>query len=413
MHENPLSRTSAHGRIEGLIMSKRIKPKMNKCKKDKELYWYLNAENEKRWSFRHRYYDLFGKRREKTEQGFTTEASAYRALCEIRAKLATGNSIEVEHDKMTVGQWLNIWYETHECDWEITTQVQRKNIIKYQIEPLIGKMRLSTLDKETYKRKFINPLLKDYKPSTVRLFHRIFKVAINAAVDAEILSRNRFTKIIITDDERELPNVLSIEQLNIFLEAANNNEPVTSRLIINTLAFTGIRRGEALALKWKNVDVENLQITIEGTRDRRGYRTPKTLNSYRTIDIDENLAEQFKKYRKWCTETYLSFGKRFKENEFDEQFVYISYQTAEPYQDNSLFYSFKRLSEKLKFTVKPHTLRHTHASILLSNGVDVAVVADRLGNTPNVIWETYAHVIKESKSRTVDQFISALKVVEN
>ncbi|NLY79891.1 MAG: site-specific integrase, partial [Lysinibacillus sp.] len=49
---------------------------------------------------------------------------------------------------------------------------------------------------------------------------------------------------------------------------------------------------------------------------------------------------------------------------------------------------------------------------LLSSGVDVAVVADRLGNTPNVIWETYAHVISESKSRTVDQFISALKTAE-
>lgn len=394
-----------------MAKTNRKKNKLHKCKKDNELYWYLNSKGEKRWCFRHRYYDLFGKRREKSEQGFTSEAAAYRALCAVRAKLATGNNIEVEHDKMTVGQWMDIWYETHKNEWEVTTRIQRKNIIKYQIEPLIGKLRLSTLDKETYKRKFINPLLKEYKPSTVRLFHRIFKVAINAAVDAEILPRNRFTKIKISDEEREEPNVLSIQELNTFLEAAET-EPFTSKLIVYTLAFTGMRRGEALGLKWKNIDTEKFTITIEATRDRKGYRTPKTLNSYRTIDIDENLASMFDKYRKWCKELFFSFGKRFTPEEFEEQFVFISYQTAEPYMDNSLFYAFKRLSKKVGFTVKPHTLRHTHASILLSSGVDVAVVADRLGNTPNVIWETYAHVISESKSRTVEQFISALKTAE-
>lgn len=395
-----------------MAKTNRKKNKLHKCKKDNELYWYLNSKGEKRWCFRHRYYDLFGRRREKTERGFTSEAAAYRALCEVRAKLAAGNNIEVEHDKMTVGQWVNIWYETHKNEWEITTRLQRKNIIRYQIEPLIGKMKLSTLDRETYKRKFINPLLEEYKPSTVRLFHRVFKVAINAAVDAEILPRNRFTKIKIVDEERrEEPNVLSIHELNKFLEAAET-EPFTSKLIVYTLAFTGMRRGEALGLKWKNIDTEKFTITIEATRDRKGYRTPKTLNSYRTIDIDENLASMFDKYRKWCKELFFSFGKRFTPEEFEEQFVFISYQTAEPYMDNSLHYAFKRLSKIVGFTVKPHTLRHTHASILLAKGIDVAVVADRLGNTPNVIWETYAHVIKESKSRTVDQFISALKTAE-
>ncbi|WP_167397250.1 site-specific integrase [Lysinibacillus mangiferihumi] len=59
--------------------------------------------------------------------------------------------------------------------------------------------------------------------------------------------------------------------------------------IIRTLAFTGMQRGEALALKWKNIDLTNGTITIEGTRDEISYRTPKTKNSYRTIAIDESL----------------------------------------------------------------------------------------------------------------------------
>ncbi|MGG2105503.1 tyrosine-type recombinase/integrase [Lysinibacillus pakistanensis] len=382
-----------------------FKPKMNKSKKDNDLYWYIDADGLKKYAYRHRYYDVLGKRKEKTGQGFTTETAAFRKLLEVKSTLLSGNAIQVEHENMTVGAWMDIWYESNEREWEITTQKQRKNIIRYQVKPLIGKLKLSSLDKETYKRKFITPLLKEYKPSTVRLFHRVFKVAVNAAVDAEIIPRNRFTKVIINDEELEKPNVLNIQQLNKLLETAETEETFTAYTLIRTLAFTGIRRGEALALKWKNVDLKNGTITIEGTRDRNGFRTPKTKNSYRKIDIDEPLIKLLKKYRAWSAELLLEDGEQLEK----ENYVFISYQTKVAYADNSIFYAFKRLSEKLGFTVKPHTLRHTHASILLYSGEDVATVAERLGNTPKVIWETYAHVIEDDKKKVTDVFAEALK----
>lgn len=381
------------------------KPKMNRTKKDNDLYWYIDTDGIKKYAYRHRYYDVLGKRKEKTGQGFTTETTAFRKLLEVKSTLLSGNSIQVEHENMTIGAWMDIWYESNEREWVITTQKQRKNIIRYQVKPLIGKMKLSSLDKETYKRKFITPLLKQYKPSTVRLFHRVFKVAVNAAVDAEIIPRNRFTKVVINDEELEKPNVLNIQQLNQLLEIAESDEPITSYAIIRTIAFTGIRRGEALALKWKNVDLTNGTITIEGTRDRNGHRTPKTKNSYRTIAIDDPLIKLLKKYRLWCLEILLEDGEQLKKDDY----VFISSQTREPYADNSLFYAFKRLSEKMGTTVKPHTLRHTHASILLYSGEDVATVAERLGNTPKVIWETYAHVIEDDKKKVTDVFAEALK----
>ncbi|MFJ7950382.1 tyrosine-type recombinase/integrase [Lysinibacillus sp. NPDC096418] len=381
------------------------KTKMNRSKKDKDLYWYIDTDGSKKYAYRHRYYDVLGKRKEKTGQGFTSETAAFRKLLEVKSTLLSGNSIQVEHENMTVGAWMDIWYESNEREWEITTQKQRINIIRHQVKPLIGKMKLSSLDKETYKRKFITPLLKRYKPSTVRLFHRVFKVAVNAAVDAEIIPRNRFTKVVINDEELEKPNVLNIQQLNKMLEIAESDEPLTSYAIIRTIAFTGIRRGEALALKWKNVDLSDGTITIEGTRDRNGHRTPKTKNSYRTIAIDDPLIKILKKYRLWCLEILLEDGEQLQKDDY----VFISSQTREPYADNSLFYAFKRLSEKMGTTVKPHTLRHTHASILLYSGEDVATVAERLGNTPKVIWETYAHVIEDDKKKVTDVFAEALK----
>ncbi|WP_249661828.1 site-specific integrase, partial [Lysinibacillus fusiformis] len=89
--------------------------------------------------------------------------------------------------------------------------------------------------------------------------------------------------------------------LNKLLEIAESDDPITSYALLRTIAFTGIRRGDALALKWKNVDLKNGTIAIEGTRDRNVHRSPKTKNSYRTISIDEQLIKLLKKYRIWSS----------------------------------------------------------------------------------------------------------------
>src|SRR5690606_27879057 len=107
-----------------------------------------------------------------------------------KADVLNGNHKKVEHSQMTVGQWLDIWYETYSDGWKVTSRKQRENAIEHQMKPLLGKYKLNELDKTTYIRAYIKPLQKKYKPRTVALFHRLFKIAINAAVEDEILSRN-------------------------------------------------------------------------------------------------------------------------------------------------------------------------------------------------------------------------------
>lgn len=386
------------------------KPTLNKCNRDKELFWYLDAATNKRWLYRHRYYDVLGKRREKQQQGFNSESSAYRALCEVRAKLVTGNSIEVEHENMRVAEWVDIWFESNKGSWRKNTIKQRASMIRDQFKPLLGKYKLSSLDKETYKRQFIQVLLKDYKPSTVRLFHRVFKVAINAAVDNEIISRNRFTKVVVKDDDRENDvTVLSKQELKTVLEYVKQNETLTINVLFHFLAYTGCRRGEAFGLQWRDLDFDNNQVTFERQRNKNEVGPLKTKNSYRTIDIDPLVMALLKKYRTWCKQLMLEDGRKIND---DEDFVFVSYQTREPFADNSLFYAFERVKARSGITAPftPHVFRHTHATLLLlSAKVDVTVVADRLGNTPKVVWETYAHVLDEAKKEVVEIFGEAVK----
>lgn len=274
------------------------------------------------------------------------------------------------------------------------------------MKPLLGKYKLATLDKTTYKRVFINELLKTYKPSTVQLFHRLFKVAINAAVDDEIIPRNRFNKISIPN-ERVDDNFLTSEELKKFLVAAKRIENITNYSLILLLAFTGLRKGEALGLKWKNINFEGKTLTVERTRDNIGTRTPKTKNSYRTILIDNTLVKQLKVYKKWCKETMLSFGKHLKEDDF----VFISYQSGKPITDNTIKYAIDRIIKKTGYKrITPHGLRHTHATILIGQRIPVKVIADRLGNTPQMIMDIYGHSFSELEEESVIAFEQALNL---
>ena len=385
--------------------------KLNKSNKDSELYYYFNAKGEKLWMYRHKYNDVSGKRREKKKSGFKTEKAALQILLDVKAATLRGESKRVENDQITVGEWLDIWYDTHKNDWKITSRKQREMVIRLHMKPALGHYKLQQLDRSTYKREYLNKLEKKYKPSSVQLFHTLFKIAINAAVDDEVLPRNRFTKIILSSSieiEEKPSNFFTPTELVSFLKAAKENENITNYSYLLTVAYTGIRRGEAFGLQWKNIDFINKTITIERTRDNTSVRSPKTKNSYRTILIDDLLVKQLKAYRLWCIETMLGHGYKLS----NDSFIFTSYQTGQPATDNSVLYAFRRI---LKNTGLPkvtlHGLRHTHATILLNQGSNVKVIAERLGNTPKMIYEIYGHVLEELEHATVAAFSQGLESI--
>ncbi|WP_117170601.1 site-specific integrase [Paraliobacillus sediminis] len=386
--------------------------KLQKSKKDPELYYYLNAKDEKRWMYRHSYKDYTGKWKEKKKRGFISEKEAYRSLLEVKSKTVNGFIKEIDHSNLTISKWFNIWFETHQSDWKVTSKQQREMAIRIVIKPLLGHYKLHDLDKTTYKRVFINKLLKSYKPSSVQLFHRLFKIGINAAVDDEILPRNRFTKITINqnlqDDDKLQGNFLYAKELHILLRDAKENENITVYTILLLLAYTGLRRGESFGLKWSNIDIKEKTLTVERTRDNKGARTPKTNNSYRTISIDDKLINQLQLYKTWCKETKLSFGKKLK----NDDYIFISFQTGEAYTDSSILYALRRCIKRTDINaITPHGLRHTHATLLINQGVGVKYVAERLGNTPMMILDIYGHTFKETEREIVDMFSASMNEV--
>lgn len=385
--------------------------KLHKTRKDPELYYYFNKEDVKMWCYRHRYYDETGKRREKKKIGFQTEKQAYRALLEVKVLTSKGNQKQVTNDNITVSQWLNTWFEATKSTWRPATVVQREKLIRLHIDPLIGHYKLQKLDKITYKKAFIDGMMKKkFSINTIKLYHSIFKVAINSAVDNEILERNRFTKITITDPnahkvDQAKTNFLTIEELDRLLKTTKEHANITTYTLFLLLAYTGLRRGEALGLQWNDIDFDNKTLTVERTRDFRGVTPPKTQNSYRTIIIDDLLIKQLKKYKTWCKSTMLKYGKRFRE----DTHILLSFQSGTPLAPNTIIYSLRKMIELAKVSdITPHGFRHTHATILINQGVNVKVIAERLGNTPAMIFDVYGHTFKEMEQDSVDMFGQAM-----
>lgn len=378
-----------------------------KSKKEAEVYCYETKTKGVLWGFRHKYYNALGERKEKKGSGYSTEKAAIKALLQVKAELLSGGSKKVEYENMTVGQWLDIWYESNKKKWKDSTTVQREWVIRTQLKPYLSRFKLQKLDKMTYEREFIHKVEGHFKFGTIRLWHTIFKIAINAAVENEILDRNRFTKVaILNDKEADVKNnFLTPAELNILLNDVKQNENITNYSLILTLAYTGIRRGEALGLQWKNIDFKKHTITVERTRDDKGSRTPKTKNSYRTIVVDEIVMVQLENYKKWCKKELLTVGKKLT----DETFIFISSDIPEPIKEHIPIHIIRKSIKRTGIhKINVHGLRHTHATILLNNDFNVKAIADRLGNTVQMIYNVYGHVMKKTEKESVLVFNQAL-----
>src|SRR5690625_2047688 len=386
-----------------------MKMKLHKTK-EKEIYYYYLKNSEKRYMYRHLYYDLLGKRRERKRSGFKSLKEAQRELLKLKASLLENNQLQADKHDMNVSQSIDIWYETYSSDWAVSTREARKNTIEKHVKRLIGDIKLKDITKTIYINRFLN-VLKDegFKAHSIRSMHATVSTALNAAVEDDIIDRNRIRSAPIEKPKR-LTNFLTPYELNVFLHYAEKVRMSDYTLIL-LLAYTGMRFGEALGLHWSDVDFDENTVSIKRTRDVLGARKPKTENSIRTIKVDELVFKQLKKYRAWCMQRKLEFGEQLEEVDF----VFLNNDGSMNYYKELLSIAIRRIYRNMKKDdieinkITSHGLRHTHCTILLSQGNQVKTVADRLGKAPETIFETYSHSFEELEEHAVVSFSQSLQ----
>lgn len=237
------------------------------------------------------------------KEDLKTKKEAQVEAAVIEERLFLGQTTIVKKQKKLFKDWLNEWLEVYNENIKPKTYY-RKDYLDRVIVPGIGNYRLGGITKTQYQR-FINKFRKKYS---------IVCMAFNKAAELELIPSNKFHNISIVDDDEVKLNHLTHDEVALFMNATRKF-PFHHFVIASFLLWTGMRKGEMLALTWEDVDIQNKRISITKSRDHTGVHPPKTKNSVRTIAIDDVLVEILKKYQTWQKKNRLSH-KHYFESEY-------------------------------------------------------------------------------------------------
>lgn len=307
---------------------------------------------------------------------------------------------------------LNYLFEKYLEDIELTHQSTTIDSIKYRynanIGPKFGEMELSQITSETIKefqKDLISGKIRKTKTEKfsisyiniiVSLFKRLMKYAyLMEYIKADYRYLKNLNLIVDAVDKEAYIDKQIIWKLPEFNQFIDKVDDEKYKVLFNILFFCGLRKGEILALRWKNVDLINNTITINSTASKvigKGQiiKSPKTKNSYRTIFLNDSLKEMLLKY-------YLEKRKLYKN--ISNMFVIgdtkmISFSALDRH-----FAKYKKASGVSNMNL--HGFRHSHATLLLSLTSDLYTVSKRLGHKSIEITEMYLHSSDSTQKKLV------------
>lgn len=357
---------------------------------------------------------LTGKERRTTRRGFKTMKEAKQAernlLLDVEENGLPSNQSDGFQDP-TFEKLASLWLENYRTTVKPSTFENVRSKVEKMTDEHFKELKLKKIT-VAYCQRVVIELSKSYVLYNhyLSVINRIFKYA----VLMDVISSNPFDKVIKPKSRQtqRKGNFLTKEELKEFLKLAQNTTLSYFFPLVHLMSYTGLRQGEALALKWSDIDFENKRITVDKTavriKERQTLQTPKTKNSKRIISIDSATLSILKSWKKDQIKIYFKNGKHF---EGDENFIFTNQRGEWVHIHNFIRY-FKRFiaDHKLK-TITPHGLRHTHASLLFSAGVEPKNISDRLGHsTVQITLDLYTHITEEQRSDTVDKLLEYMVI---
>ena len=355
-----------------------------------------------------------GKERRTTRRGFKTMKEAKQAernlLLDVEENGLPLNQSDGFQDP-TFEELAKLWLENYKTTVKPSTFENVKSKVEKMTEEHFEGMKLKKIT-VAYCQKIVIELSKSYVLYNhyLSVINRIFKYA----VLMDVINSNPFDKVIKPKSRQtqRKGNFLTKEELKEFLKLAQSATLSYFFPLVHLMAYTGLRQGEALALKWSDIDFENKKITVDKTavriKEKQTIQTPKTKNSKRVISIDPATLSILKSWKKDQIKIYFKNGKHF---EGDENFIFTNQRGEWVHIHNFIRY-FKRFiaDHKLK-PITPHGLRHTHASLLFSAGVEPKNISDRLGHsTVQITLDLYTHITEEQRTDTVDKLLEYMVI---
>lgn len=291
------------------------------------------------------------------------------------------------------------------------TLVFYKTVISEHLIPMYGKMMM-----EDFKVRHIQDYIlflahkKNAKGKgfisggTVKRYTTVLRSILTLAYKMEYIEEDISSSKRLVFPKEEEPNieVFSKYEVEAIFEALKS-EPLNVRALIEIALMTGCRRGEIVALKWSDFDLDKQTISIS----RSAYKIsdqevktklPKSRNGIRKFSIPSRLCETLKEYKEHCDRCKAMWGDNWN----PEGYLFTQYDGTIMHPDSPTRQYSKFLKRHGIRHIKFHALRHTAATILLTNGCDIKTVSSRLGHGDIETTNIYLHAIQEADQKAAD-----------
>lgn len=346
-----------------------------------------------------------GRRIRRTETVRGSYKDAERRLTERVSERDQG--IDVEPNRVTVAEYLDAWLRNHAVSDQ--SKARYRQLIRRHVLPTLGSLRLRAL-KPLHLQTCLTKAEANVSASTANDTFTLLNMALAQAVRWQLIARNPALAVerprIV---EENVMRVLGPAEIERLLAAAEGTE--FAALIALAIA-TGIRRGEALALKWPSVDLAAGTITItENARFQPGagvvYGAPKTKKSRRTIALSADTVAMLREHRK----QQVANQDKWRHEWSNDHHLVFTNEVGEPLPLGSFNSRFSKIAAAAGLTpLRFHDLRHTHGTLLAGAGINPKVISDRLGHSDvKFTLNRYVTPTEDHQRAAAEAFSSVLR----
>jgi integrase len=316
-----------------------------------------------------------------------TRAEAWEKL--VKAIAEQDNGLVFDDGTLTTGRYMASWLANSAKDSvKSVTFESYERLVRVHIVPALGRIKLKALTPLHIRHLYREKLDAGLSPRTVRYVHAVLQRALTAAVNDGLILRNPCVAVDPPQVRRKEIRPLNRDEVRTLFEAAASNRLEALYIVA---VHCGLRQGELLGLKWEDVDLEVRRLQIRRTLSNGEFTPPKTAKSRRSVGLTSTAVEALKRHSERQAQEMVRADIHYQ----DQGLVFASL-VGTPLSRRNLTRSFKALLKRagLPHTVRFHDLRHTCATLLLSQNTHPKFVQELLGHaTVAVTLDTYSRVM--------------------
>ncbi|PIE92123.1 site-specific integrase [Bacillus fungorum] len=342
-----------------------------------------------------------GKPRQFKKRGFKTKQEAHKAMLELEQSLTLGTYIQP--NKILYKEYLlERFLEDKMTKVKKQTLNTYRWIVEKHIIPAIGDVELTKLSPMIIQGLY-NKLTKEkvLSDENIQKVHTLINDSLKKAERWGLIARNPAALVDRPKAVKKEITVWNVEEVRQFLKYAKKSGRYYIAFLL--ALTTGMRQGEILGLRWKYVDFENGCVRITQTLSSDGKDLlpyTKTKSGSRTIDLPEETATALKKH--WL----FIRGEREKNCSYKNLDLVVCTEFGTPTHKSNIRRVFKSIIKKADIPkIRFHDMRHTHATLLLLQGVNPKIVSERLGHADvRITLDTYSHLLPSMQKDTAIKF---------